>query len=132
MACSGFVTPIANMADKIGPIQGVHPAANMMPTSIEPKYPVGFCFSSNLFSFISNRGWNIPIITSPITATRIPPSFCMSSRFSENNSPIKLADKPKEKKIIENPITKKMVWRMAHFCIIPRPSFKSFTEIPVI
>ena len=39
-----------SIEDKIGPMQGVHPAANAIPISIEPNLPLALLKEKNLFS----------------------------------------------------------------------------------
>lgn len=47
----GFETPIAITAARMGPVQGVHPAENPIPTRADTKKPVGLLLKLTFFSF---------------------------------------------------------------------------------
>lgn len=64
---------IANIAPIIGPLHGVHPAANAIPIKIEPKKPDGLFLNSTLWFFIRKSNLRTPVIISPKTTIKIAP-----------------------------------------------------------
>src|SRR5699024_515591 len=71
---------------KIGPIQGVQPAAKPKPTKNVPKYPAGFFVYLKRFSFIRYLIFIHPPTNSPIKIMKIPAKRWMSKPVSPTNS----------------------------------------------
>src|SRR4051812_11041537 len=89
--------------ERIGPVQGVQPAAKAIPIKVEPMYPDGRFLNSNLRSFIKKSGFNMPTIIKPKKIIKIPPSWRIKSLYSLKKLPRKEVPNPIAIKIIENP-----------------------------
>ncbi len=75
----GFVAASPNTIPRIGPVHGVQPAANAIPTNIVPINPAGRFLNSKRRSFIKNSGVNTPAITNPKRTINIAPTCLISS-----------------------------------------------------
>ncbi len=74
-ADSGLLPASVITADKIGPVQGVHPAAKPIPMRIDPKKPAGRFLNCILFSPIRKEGWKTPRIIKPKKIMRMAPTW---------------------------------------------------------
>ena len=89
----------------MGPMHGVHPKANAIPTVIELKKP--FLFSvENLFSKFRNFKLTIPMKWSEKIIIIIPAKILSSKEFFNKSWPINEAANPKIINIIEKPSEK--------------------------
>lgn len=61
----GLVPASVITAANIGPVHGVHPAANAIPIKTDPKNPLGLCLKWILRSFIIASGRNTPSVMKP-------------------------------------------------------------------
>src|SRR5574337_1356807 len=99
------VAATANMAESIGPMQGVQPAANPMPTRNEPSRPDGFSLKKwSLLSLWRILKFIVPIMWTPRSIITSPPIFLITSWYCMKREPKSWAEEPSiTTKTVEKP-----------------------------
>ena len=138
MPCPGLLAARKSIEPKIGPMQGVQPAAKPKPTKNVPIKPTGFFVCCNRFSFINDGTVIQPATNKPIKTINIPAILWISNPVSPinkfcNHLPKKEALAPKLIKTNETPSKKKKEWLNNLPLIFTSLLFcKSLTLIPVM
>src|SRR3990170_1014639 len=129
------VAATANMAERMGPMQGVQPAANPMPTRNEPSIPDGFSLKKwTLLSRWRMPKLMIPIMWMPRSIMTSPPILRTMSWYSMKRLPRSWADEPNmTTNTVEKPrMNMRELMRMTFFSSLLSPSaVSSSKEMPV-
>lgn len=128
------VAATAKMAERIGPIHGVHPAAKPIPTRKEPSMPDGFSLKKwSRLSRCKILKLITPIIWIPSTIIIIPPILRTISWYSMKTLPRSWADEPRitTKTVVKPRINIMEFNSMTFLRFLPSSSVNSSNEIPV-